>query len=108
MVGRRDGLDDGLEYNVSSITPVLTTEQLALLGGLSDNDREALPTQVKTVPESLPREVRDRVAAITANIDSPYLKAKAINDYFTDDTQRLQVLAEHGRPAPATTSWSTS
>ena len=87
VVGRRDGLDDGLEYNVSSITPVLTTEQLALLGGLSDNDREALPTQVKTVPESLPREVRDRVAAITANIDSPFLKAKAINDYFTDDTQ---------------------
>ena len=86
MVGRRDGLDDGLEYNVRSITPEQTTEQLACSVGCPTTTgkpcrRRSRPCRRACRGRSDPRRRDHR------DIDSPFLKAKAINDYFTDDTQ---------------------
>ncbi|MFL6127581.1 MAG: DUF3488 and DUF4129 domain-containing transglutaminase family protein [Mycobacteriales bacterium] len=87
VVGRKAGLDNGLEYTVTSVAPQPSGEQLAVVGSLPDEDRDQLPTQVTLVPRALPREVTQTVEGIVNGISSPYLKAKAINDFFTDGTQ---------------------
>ena len=38
-------------------------------------------------PQALPEEVTRVVEQVTGGVSSPYLKAKAINDYFTDGSQ---------------------
>ena len=83
VVGRKDGLDDGLEYTVEAIAPEPTAEQLGNIGPLSDQERDDLPTVVTLPPRNLPDEVRRTVEDVTGGVPSPYLKAKAINDYFT-------------------------
>ncbi len=83
VVGRRDGLDDGLDYTVRTINPQPTTSQLAEVGALSENDKDTLPTQVTLRPSNLPDRVKTIVETITRGVDSPYLKARAINDHFT-------------------------
>jgi transglutaminase-like putative cysteine protease len=89
VVGREDRLDDGLEYTVTSVAPEPTVDRLVASGPLPDQVRDALPTQVTLVPQSLPREVRDTVERVTGGTSVPYLKAKALNDYFTDGTEKF-------------------
>lgn len=83
VVGRRDGLDDGLTYTVRSITPQPSAQELAAAGELDPNIRDRLPTQVTLLPRSMPDQVEATVESVTRGISSPYLQAKALNDYFT-------------------------
>ena len=83
VVGRKDGLDDGLKYRVLTIHPLPSITQLADAGELLENDRNNLPTQVTLRPRNVPDQVQSTVESVTNGTDSPYLKAKALNDYFT-------------------------
>jgi hypothetical protein len=89
VVGRKEGLDNGLEYTVVSVAPEPTVEQLAVIGDLPEDVRNRLPDQVSLLPQGVRRTVGPIVDSIVSGISSPYRKAKAINDYFTDGSQKF-------------------
>jgi transglutaminase-like putative cysteine protease len=90
VVGRKAGLDNGVLYTITSVAPEPTTEQLASVEPLSDQDRDTLPDVVTVPPpRALPQEVTRTVELITNGISSPYFQAKAINDFFTDGSQHF-------------------
>jgi transglutaminase-like putative cysteine protease len=88
VVGREERVDDGFEYTVTSFSPEPSLDRLASVGPLPDETRERLP-DVVTVdpPRALPQEVTRTVERVTGGVTSPYLKAKALNDFFTDGTE---------------------
>lgn len=85
VVGRRR--DGDFEYTVVGVAPVPTAATLAEVGPLSQEQRNVLPATLSLVPRALPDVVRTTVEEVTRGQPSPYLRAKALNDYFTDGSR---------------------
>ena len=85
----RTAASGDFSYTVTGNEPTPTVEELQNSPPLSDDQRDQLPTRLTVQPSNLPKPVIDTAKSITAGITSPYLQAKAINDYFTDGTQHF-------------------
>ena len=72
-------------YTVSGNEPTPTVQELEASPPLTGDQRNELPTRL-TIQPDLPAPVIDTANQITRGQSSPYLQAKAINDYFTDGT----------------------
>jgi transglutaminase-like putative cysteine protease len=70
-------------YTVEGNAPTPSAEELAASQPLTNDERNALPDRLTAEPP-LPKEVIDSVDGITRGMSSPYVEAKAINDYFTN------------------------
>ena len=86
VANRRQG---DFRYTVTGNEPTPSVEELQNSPPLSDDERGQLPTRLTVQPSNLQKPVIDTTKSITAGITSPYLQAKAINDYFTDGTQHF-------------------
>ena len=86
VANRRQG---DFRYTVTGNEPTPSVEELQNSPPLSDDERGQLPTRLTVQPSNLQKPVIDTAKSITAGITSPYLQAKAINDYFTDGTQHF-------------------
>ncbi len=73
-------------YQVTGVVPDPSAETLASAGEVTEADRDVLPNDVLRLPPTLPEAVERTVETVTGAQQSQYLKAKAINDYFTDGT----------------------
>jgi hypothetical protein len=79
--GRRQG---DFSYTVNGQLPTPSVADLESSPALTDEQRNQLPDRLTVVPSNLPSQVSDLANQITRGESSPYLQAKAINDYFTD------------------------
>ncbi|HYT10236.1 MAG TPA: DUF3488 and transglutaminase-like domain-containing protein, partial [Mycobacteriales bacterium] len=73
-------------YHVNGIVLEPSEASLAAAGAVTDADRRALPDAVFRRP-ALPGVLTSTVRELVGDKPTPYLKAKAINDYFTDGTR---------------------
>jgi transglutaminase-like putative cysteine protease len=73
-----------VSYTVSGSEPTPSVQELAVSPPLTDEERDRLGTVLTIQPPRLPREVVNTTIETTAGLTSPYAKAKAINDFFTD------------------------
>ena len=72
-------------YEVSGLEPQPDQFELAKVGDLTSAQRVEAQTWL-TVPSSLPAQVLNTVAEVINGRSTPYGKALALNDYFTDGT----------------------
>jgi transglutaminase-like putative cysteine protease len=86
VANRRQG---DFRYTVIGNEPTPSVEELQNSPPLTDDQRGQLPTRLTVQPSNLQKPVIETTKSITAGITSPYLQAKAINDYFTDGTQHF-------------------
>jgi transglutaminase-like putative cysteine protease len=79
-------------YTVQGEEPTPSADQLEASPPLTSAERDALPARLLSLPNSFPQQVRDTVTRVVraANATTPYLQAKAINDYFTDGKNNFQ------------------
>ena len=77
-------------YTVHGNEPTPSVEELESSQQLSNEQANRLPDRVTIVPADLPKKVSDTAKQITRDRNSPYEKAKAINDYFTDGTHGFE------------------
>jgi transglutaminase-like putative cysteine protease len=75
----RTGLSDGDTYNSFGSESTATADQLAAAG--SDYPQWVTDRYLQ-LPKSLPQRVRDESARVAADAGSPYLQAKAVEDYL--------------------------
>jgi len=85
VVGRQRA--GGFSYRVVGVVPDPSAETLGAAEPLTDGDRDRLTDSVLRLPSALPEAVETTVGDIVGTQPSPYLQAKAINDYFTDGTR---------------------
>ncbi|MEU0489656.1 transglutaminaseTgpA domain-containing protein [Nocardiopsis sp. NPDC006139] len=69
----------GLSFTVETTEREVTAEDLAGAAG----SPLSLPGDFRSVPSSVGREVRDLTDEVTGHTDSPYLKAVALQEFFT-------------------------
>jgi transglutaminase-like putative cysteine protease len=81
VADRRSG---DFSYTVTGEVPTPNTEELENSPLLTEQERDQLPTRLTVQPPNLQPLVIDTTNKITKDITSPYLQAKAINDYFTN------------------------
>jgi transglutaminase-like putative cysteine protease/uncharacterized membrane protein YhaH (DUF805 family) len=74
------------EYTVNGAVPLPSSGALQDAGPVTSEDRGVL-TEAVSRKVGLPPEVETTVEDVTGDQRSPYAKAKAINDYFTDGTR---------------------
>jgi transglutaminase-like putative cysteine protease len=74
----------GFTYQIEGAEPRPTREELVSAGQLSEDDE--VMRILGRAPASIPDLVRQRVEEITAGKSTPYERALALNDYFTDRT----------------------
>ncbi|WP_194266051.1 transglutaminaseTgpA domain-containing protein [Arthrobacter yangruifuii] len=73
------GGDVKQDYQVQSVSPQLTPEQLAGLPQAAPNSVDAVFTEL---PDDLPGNIRDAAAEAVKGVSSPYDKAMAIQSYL--------------------------
>ena len=85
VVGRERAGD--FEYTVEGVEPTPCAEQLASPARCRTETKETLPEGLSHLPPDAPGGGRRTVEEVTRGLPSPYLKAKAINDFFTDGSR---------------------
>jgi transglutaminase-like putative cysteine protease len=84
---------DGMRYTVESALPRLTASDLAGVGGEVPPD---IAARYLELPASVSRQVQREARRVAGNEQSPYRKAKALQDYFRDNfTYNVQVSPGH-------------
>jgi transglutaminase-like putative cysteine protease len=96
-------LKKGMSYSEVLKQPAPTVAQLRAAPAWQGSDDKKLNDQLLQLPSDLPASVRQLAAQITSGQDSPYDKALAISQYFTDQkngfSYSLNVLPDDGNGA---------
>lgn len=84
---------DGMKYTVESALPRLTAGDLATVGGDVPPD---IAARYLELPPSVSRQVQREARRVVGTEQSPYKRAKALQDYFRDNfTYNIQVSPGH-------------
>ena len=84
---------DGMKYTVESALPRLTAGDLATVGADVPAD---IAARYLELPASVSRQMQREARRVVGTEQSPYRKAKALQDYFRDNfTYNIQVPAGH-------------
>ncbi|HEX3622515.1 MAG TPA: DUF3488 and transglutaminase-like domain-containing protein [Acidimicrobiales bacterium] len=84
---------DGLHYSVESSLPRLTAAELGAVTTPAPPDIDA---RYLALPANLPRQIRDTAVRVAGSATTPYLQAKALQDWFRSNfTYNINVPAGH-------------
>ncbi len=84
---------DGMKYTVESALPRLTATDLTAVGAEVPPD---IAARYLELPASVSRQVQREARRVVGNEQSPYKRAKALQDYFRDNfTYNIQVSPGH-------------